>query len=451
MRDITDGGDHYFAADVLNYARNFPRGTLVLGTDGCEVTSDGTNMTLDIASGQAAIDDVVEDMPPGTVDIAPADTYDRYDLVVIEDTGTGYEYASVTGQQEKVTPTLQSDQVLLAIIFVGGGTSTISTGDVLDGRILSTRTEDDGSFNTLSVLTAPSEADDVARKAELDQKSENTHDHTGEHIKPAKTETGDIFFTDDVLVIGQGASDGGYENVTVLGRNAEAGGIGSVVIGNNADATSSNTVAVGQEANADAASTVAIGANADALGSFSYALGGAARSTYSIAIGASSEVSDRESISIGHSTYAGGSASVALGENADTGTGDDSVAIGHDATTAAQDAIALGWLAESTALAGISIGRGTTSDAKGAIALGIDAEALGIGSIALGDGALAQRDGEAHINCEQLRFGADTETVSDQDLREGEMTVGANETASQFEITYKDSGGNIQTGSIQFD
>lgn len=138
MRQLEDGNDRYFQADVANITRNFPRSTVVQGDDGCEVTSDGDSMELDVAGGTVAILDEAEDVDSGTVQIGSANSYDRYDLVVVDE---NHDLDVIEGDEEKKTPELPVDNCLLAIVRVEADTDTIATGDVLDARILSELTD----------------------------------------------------------------------------------------------------------------------------------------------------------------------------------------------------------------------------------------------------------------------------------------------------------------------
>ncbi|AXR81486.1 hypothetical protein [Natrarchaeobaculum sulfurireducens] len=454
MRTITDGDDPLFAADVLNYVRNFPQGTLVLGTDGCEVSANGDDMELTIEEGEVAIHDVVETMPTGTVEVDEGEDYDRFDLVVVEENGDDYEYAIVKGQTEMVTPTLQSDQVLLAIVYVAAGTSSLATGDVNDARLLSTRTEDDGSFNTLQVLEPPEEDDDVARKAELDEKSDQGHDHDGEEIRPDQVETPAIVFTDDQLVIGDGAEGDDYDRVVVLGNNAAVSGQNAVAIGNNAETDSSQTTAVGHETDAEGTGATALGQLADALGTNAVAIRGAAGETNAIAIGVNTDAAEESSVAVGDGASVEGPDSVAVGTNASVGEDDDNaLAMGADSEAGDRRAVVYGASAEAGGHGAVAIGFSTLASALSSTAIGRDAEAIAQRAVAIGRGAVATNDGEAHIACDQLRYGANAEeeVIDDQDLDEGEMTAVADEDEGEFQLRYKDSDGDIQTGTISFD
>lgn len=132
MRQIEDGNDRYFQADVANIQRNAPQGTTV--HSGGLVTSDGTDLTLDVNGGNVGILGTQYSIPSTTTTLASADTYDRYDLVIVDNTGS---VTNITGTSEKKTPQLNNDQVLLAIVLVPAGATAIANGDVLDARILS--------------------------------------------------------------------------------------------------------------------------------------------------------------------------------------------------------------------------------------------------------------------------------------------------------------------------
>ena len=457
MRDITDGDDPYFAADVLNYARNFPRGTLVLGTDGCEVTSDGTDMTLDIASGKAAINDITEDLPTGTVTLDASDSFDRYDLVVVEEQNDDYVYASVTGTQEKVTPTLQPDQVLLAVVFVEENTSSIASGDVHDARILSTRTEDDGIFNTLQVLEAPTEDDDAARKYELDQKSDTGHDHSGETITPETVEFDQIDWTGDDFLVGDGVDSGSGSNRIALGTGTYVSGEGSMAFGHLADSSGLGSLASGAESEADGTGALAHGRHATADGAYSFAGGhhATADGSRALALGGDASATDDDTVAIGPDAEITGTASsergTVLGPAASLSQGRDSLVAGSGAAASTRDAVSLGHGASVSGRHGVSIGHNSDVGATLGVSIGENATVLENGGLAFGPGATVETAGTAHINVDQLRFGAVEGTIPDAELDAQELTVEADEDNSEFKIRYKDSGGTIQTGSIQFD
>lgn len=455
MRDLTDGSDFYFAADVLNQHRNFPRGTVVIGTSGLEVTSDGTNMTLDVAAGTASIDNTSQNLTATTVTLDAADSFVRYDLVVVQDNAGTYEVTKVTGTTEKVTPTLQPTQVLLAIVEVPANTTTIPAGNVYDARLLSTSTENDGTFNTLKVTTAPTASDDVARKAELDTKSDTGHDHATETITPATIENGDYTWTSTELMVGQNITDNGGSNKVGLGGNAsiageEAVGVGygvtvdglaAVGIGSTASATSTEATAVGHSTTAGTTGATAIGNLASATGLFSVALGHGAK------------VTDDESIAIGDATVdtgTSGDINIAIGQGAAVLQGSDALAIGPGASASQQEIVSIG---HDTAVSGswaVGVGRNVNVSASSGLGVGRDANVTGMDGVAIGPYANVTNDKAGHIAVDQLRFGAVSGTIPDSSLGNGEMTIEADETNGQFTLRYKDSNGVVQTSTLLF-
>jgi hypothetical protein len=161
MRQLEDGNDRYFQADIANIQRNFPRGTYVAGNSGLEVTTDGTNTTVDVAAGTASILNDTSDVAATSVTVSPADTFLRYDLLIVDETFT---VTTIDGLYEKKTEALPENNLLLAIIAVRPDATTIETGDVLDARLLNDSTaissDQTGEIYTQSTEpTNPSEND----------------------------------------------------------------------------------------------------------------------------------------------------------------------------------------------------------------------------------------------------------------------------------------------------
>lgn len=457
MRDITDGGDFYFAADVLNQHRNFPRGTVVVGTSGLKVSSDGTDMTLDITAGDASIDNTSQSLTSSTVTLAAADTFERYDLVVVEDNGGTYETTTVTGTQAKTTPTLQPTQVLLAIVRIPSGATTISSGNVLDARLMSTSTENDGTFNTLQVQTAPSADQDVVRKLELDTKSAQGHDHSTETISPATVENGDYTWTNNDLMIGQNITDNGGSNKVGLGVNATVGGEDAVGIGSGVTADSSGATAVGTDATSTSTNGTAIGKGTGVDGTDSTAVGSRASATalYSTALGMDAVAKDEGGIAIGRdATVDSGTGSdynLAIGAGAEILQGTDALAIGRNAVADNQEVVSIGNDISVSGSWAVGVGRNASITGSEAVGLGRDTNVTSTAGVAIGPYANVATDNVGHIAVDQLKFGAINGTIPDAELDNQEMTIDADEANSQFQIRYKDSSGSIQTGTLTFD
>lgn len=131
MREFIDG-DFPFANEINALVRDGPDGTYV--DSGCSVSDGGTNdMTVDVASGTVYVNDSAISVSAQTVTLNAADSFKRYDLIVVDSTGTA---SKVTGTQEKVAPSIPTDNALLATIEVPAGAAGVTNENILDGRVL---------------------------------------------------------------------------------------------------------------------------------------------------------------------------------------------------------------------------------------------------------------------------------------------------------------------------
>lgn len=115
----------------------------------------------------------------------------------------------------------------------------------------------------------------------------------------------------------------------VIGKDAEARGIGCVAIGNEAKAKDGDGVAIGQKASASVQGSIAIGNTATAI------------ELEAIAIGRDAAASGKDSIAIGADTKATQRYSVAIGNDIDF-TAEAGTAVGQQAYASAKDATAIG-------------------------------------------------------------------------------------------------------------
>jgi len=105
---------------------------------GCEVTEQGTpDMTVDIAAGIVRIDNAYKTI--SAVDnqaVTAADgSNDRYDIIAVGKDGT-VDYTAGTAAANPYPPDLPADHILLAVIWVEHGSTTVETSDIHDNRII---------------------------------------------------------------------------------------------------------------------------------------------------------------------------------------------------------------------------------------------------------------------------------------------------------------------------
>jgi len=105
---------------------------------GCEVTEQGTpDMTVDISAGQVVIAEAFVTI--SAVDnqaVTAADgSNDRYDIIAVGTNGT-VDYTAGTAAANPYPPDLPADHILLAVIWVEHGSTTVETSDIHDNRII---------------------------------------------------------------------------------------------------------------------------------------------------------------------------------------------------------------------------------------------------------------------------------------------------------------------------
>lgn len=133
---VFNKNDRAFASDLNNTALMLKRAV----RSGCEVTaSSPADMNTNIASGQIIFDTTIIDVAPQAVTHDASDpSLDRYDLVVVDNTGTA---SIIKGTPAAVpqTPTYDPlSYVVLARVLVQDGVTAIPQSDIIDIRVIST-------------------------------------------------------------------------------------------------------------------------------------------------------------------------------------------------------------------------------------------------------------------------------------------------------------------------
>ena len=126
-----EDGDPFFAP-MLNALFAAFRGTAVMS--GCEASATGTSRTVSITAGSVQINGEVVAVSAGSVTLDAGSTFDRYDLVSVDASGSKIV---TKGTTKRKCPTQPANTCLLAIVFVPAGATVIATGDVSDARMLS--------------------------------------------------------------------------------------------------------------------------------------------------------------------------------------------------------------------------------------------------------------------------------------------------------------------------
>lgn len=176
------------------------------------------------------------------------------------------------------------------------------------------------------------------------------------------------------------------------GREASASGMSSAAYGESARANYARTLSLGFRASCEAKNAGAIGPGAIANGPKAWA------------IGRNSTAAERSSV-FGDNSFAHGEKSAVVGQSSEaSGAG----------------SVAIGWNAFSGGSGSISFGIGTSVDADDVGRIGVD----------------------------QLAFGAVADTLPDANLRNGELTIDADESAGEFVVRYRDTNGVVQTVNL---
>ena len=126
-----EDGDPFFAP-MLNALFAAFRGTAVMS--GCEVSATGTSRTVSITAGTVQINGEVIAVSAGSVTLDAGSTFDRYDLVSVNASGSKIV---TKGTTKRKCPTQPANTCLLAIVFVPAGATVVTSGNVYDARLLS--------------------------------------------------------------------------------------------------------------------------------------------------------------------------------------------------------------------------------------------------------------------------------------------------------------------------
>jgi hypothetical protein len=129
MKQFEDGDPCF--APMLNALFAAFRGTAVM--DGCEASATGTSRAVSITAGSVQINGEVIAVGGGSVTLDAGSTFDRYDLVSVNASGSKIV---TKGATKRKCPTQPANTCLLAIVFVPAGATVIATGNVYDARML---------------------------------------------------------------------------------------------------------------------------------------------------------------------------------------------------------------------------------------------------------------------------------------------------------------------------
>ena len=128
---LFEDGDPCFAP-MLNALFAAFRGTAVMS--GCEASATGTSRTVSITAGSVQINGEVIAVSAGSVTLGAGSTFDRYDLVSVNASGSKIV---TKGATKRKCPTQPANTCLLAIVFVPAGATVVTSGNVYDARLLS--------------------------------------------------------------------------------------------------------------------------------------------------------------------------------------------------------------------------------------------------------------------------------------------------------------------------
>lgn len=126
---LFEDGDPLFAPQLNALFAAF-RGTAVMA--GCEASATGTSRVVSIAAGQVQINGNAANVGSGSVTLDTGSTFDRYDLISVDASGSKIV---TKGATKRKCPTQPANTCLLAIVFVPAGATVIATGDVYDARM----------------------------------------------------------------------------------------------------------------------------------------------------------------------------------------------------------------------------------------------------------------------------------------------------------------------------
>jgi len=168
---FTDG--QQFSAARLNsmYSAHQNEGVL----NGCDGSTSTNAFDVDVLSGNVFLNGTNVSVGATTVSHSTSDPEDRIDLLSVDSTGavniTQGNPAATAGQP--VAPDIPTDEILISLVYVRGGSSEILTGDIFNDYKVTLATDipafesPQGDFTNATVANPPSNATDVVRQTEL--------------------------------------------------------------------------------------------------------------------------------------------------------------------------------------------------------------------------------------------------------------------------------------------
>lgn len=116
-----------------NEFNNLAIGARSLVIDGCDVTGAGVDMDIDVSAGAVHLNGVTVAVSAQSITLTAADpSFDRYDLILIDNTGTLVKVDGTPANPPLNGSYTPHNYVLLAGVLVQDGVTTISTSDVQD-------------------------------------------------------------------------------------------------------------------------------------------------------------------------------------------------------------------------------------------------------------------------------------------------------------------------------
>ncbi len=191
--------DEVLMACSIDNLKESGKGNVVVS--GCEVTANATpDMFVNVSSGEIIINGLpvaISAVDNQAITAAHA-TLDRYDIICVGSNGT-VDYISGTAASEPKPPNLTADHVLLAIITVGAGVTSIDSGDISDERIINAN---------------PYRKKGMFLKASYSGSVDNLTS-TGTTIQTISFAAGELNHDDLVIIEMRGSKKGGTGNPTV--------------------------------------------------------------------------------------------------------------------------------------------------------------------------------------------------------------------------------------------
>jgi hypothetical protein len=138
---------------------------------GLDASTSTNSFDVDVSSGEVFLNDSVVSASSTTVSHSTSDPEDRIDLITVNSSGTVSitQGSPAATSGEPVAPDIPTDEILVSLIYVRGGSSEILSGDIFnDYKTVLTESIPDLEANTARVETAPSNSTDVVRKNETD-------------------------------------------------------------------------------------------------------------------------------------------------------------------------------------------------------------------------------------------------------------------------------------------